>query len=189
MYNNFAKILKGYDNRLLGPAFSFEDQGRNLGNLKLSSMMNKIAIVVDRSNNSFLESKAFYEYVNMTSSSIFCRLLHYYDIKYTPDITELIEYNKLNMTIALPDKGSNPPNPSALVMRETGCQFIGMRYQIIDGNVEESDIFFNEAGSAFVLKPEKLRYIPVVLKTPPPQNPDVSYATRTIESDYYKIDI
>lgn len=189
MYNNFAKILKGYDNILLGPAFSFEDQGQNLGNLKLTSMMNKIAIIVDRSNNSFLESKDFYEYVNMTSNSIFARCLHYYDIKFTPDMNELIEYNKLNMTIGLPDKGTNPSNPSALFMRETGCQFIAMRYQMIDANVEESDIFFDEAGSAFVLKPENLRYVPVVLETPPPQDPAVSYATRTVESDFYKFDI
>jgi len=189
MYNNFATILKGYDNILLGPAFSFEDQGKNLGNLKLTSMMNKVAIIVDRSNNSFLESKNFYEYVNMTSNSIFARCLHYYDIKYTPDMNELIEFNKLNMTIGLPDKGSNPPNPSAIFMRETGCQFIGMRYQIVDANVEESDIFFDEAGSAFVLKPEKLRYIPIVLETPPAQDPAVSYATRKVVSDNYSFEI
>jgi len=189
MYNNFAKLLKNYVSRLLGPSFSYEDQGKNLGNLKLTSMMNKIVIIVDRSNPSFLESNEFYEYVNMTSNSIFCRLSHYYDIKYTPDITELIDYNKTNMTIALPDKGANPRNPSAFVMREMGCQFIGMRYQIIDGSVEESDIFFDEAGSAFVLKPINLRYVPIVLETPPPQDPANSYATKTITSDYYTVNV
>jgi hypothetical protein len=115
--------------------------------------------------------------------------LHYYDIKYTPDINELIEYNKLCMTIGMPDKGSNPDNPSSIVMRETGCQMLAMRYPLIDTNIEENDIFFEENGHAFVLKPENLRYVPVTIPAPEPQNPAVSYATRNVSSDFYNFDI
>jgi hypothetical protein len=96
------------------------------------------------------------------------RALHYYDIKYTPDMNELIAFNKQNMTIGMPDKGSNPENPSSLVMREMGCQLLAMRYQKVDVNVEENDAFFEENGYAFVLKPENLRYIPVTIPAPPP---------------------
>ena len=169
--------------------YSYENQGRNLGEVKLLDFAGKIIIIVDRSNISFLECQEFYEYVNMTSNSIFMRALHYYDIAYGPDMNELIEYNKRCMTIGMPDKGANPDNPSGIVLRETGTQMLAMRYQLFDTNLEESDMFFDFAGYAFALKPEKLRYVPVTIDAPPPQNPEVSYATRSISSDYYQFDI
>ena len=189
MYKNFAKLLENYDTLLLGKDYSYENQGRNLGEVKLLDFAGKIIIIVDRSNISFLECQEFYEYVNMTSNSIFMRALHYYDIAYGPDMNELIEYNKRCMTIGMPDKGANPDNPSGIVLRETGTQMLAMRYQLFDTNLEESDMFFDFAGYAFALKPEKLRYVPVTIDAPPPQNPEVSYATRSISSDYYQFDI
>ena len=189
MYKNFATLLESYDSILLSKDYDSEYYGKNFGNVELQKLMGKVVIIVDRSNISFLECPEFYKFINMTSNSVFMRALHYYDIKYTPDMTELIEFNKQNMTLGMPDKGSNPENPSSMVMRETGCQLLGMRYQLIDENTEENDIFFDENGFAFVLKPERLRYIPVTIPLPPPQNPELSYATRTVESDFYKFDI
>ena len=189
MYKRFAEIFKNFNALMLDDSYSYECQGTNMGNVQLSDIMGKVVLIVDRSNTSFLECPEFYEYVNMTSNSVFMRALHYYDIKYTPDMNELIEYNKQNMTIGMPDKGSNPDNPSAIVMREMGCQLLGMRYPLIDTNIEENNIFFDENGYAFVLKPEKLRYTPVTIPAPPPQNPDVSYATKTIQSDFYNFEV
>jgi hypothetical protein len=136
-----------------------------------------------------METEAFYEYVNMTSKSIFSRALHYYDIINAPNMEELIGYNKVNMTIGMPDKGPDPPNPSSITMRTYGIQILAMRYQTVDTNVEENDIFFNEAGHSFVLKPEKLRYVPETIPAPPAQDPALSFATRTISSDFYNFDI
>ena len=189
MFKNLAAVLEANNALLLGKAYSFENGGRNLGDVKLSELMGKIVIIVDKSNTAFLDCPEFYEYVNMTSNSVFMRALHYYDIKYTPDMNELIEFNKLNMTLGMPDKGAAPTNPSAAVMREMGVQLLAMRYPYVDSNVEESDAFFNAAGTAFVLKPERLRYVPVEIPVPPPQNPDVSYATRTVQSDFYKFNV
>jgi hypothetical protein len=117
------------------------------------------------------------------------RALHYYDIKYTTDMNELIDFNKQNMTIGMPDKGSNPDNPSTVVMQEMGVQMLGMRYQKIDTNVEVNDVFFDENGYAFVLKPEKLRYIPVTIPLPPPQNKELAFAPRNVQSDFYNFTI
>ena len=189
MYQTLAELFEGYDSLLLGKEYSYENHQENLGNRKLLDFMGKIVIIVDRSNLSFMECKDFYEYVNMTSNSIFMRELHYYDIAYTPDLNELIEYNKTNMTIGMPDKGADPPNPSSIVMREAGVQMLAMRYQNYDANLEENDMFFDETGYAFCLKPEKLRYIPIVVEVPPLPNPDVSYSTRTVSSDYYNFNI
>jgi hypothetical protein len=189
MYKNFAKLLESFESLLMSKDYDSEYYGQNFGNVEIQKLMGKIVIIVDRSNTSFLDCPEFYKFINMTSNSVFMRALHYYDIKYNPDIAELIAFNKQNMTIGMPDKGANPENPSSVVMRETGCQLLGMRYQYIDVNVEENDIFFDENGYAFVLKPEALRYVPVTIPLPPPQNPELSYATRTVESDFYKFDI
>ena len=189
MYSNFAKLLESNNNILMDKRYSFEYYGKNFGTVKLSDMAEKIVIIVDRSNTSFMESEEFYEYVNMTSKSVFSSALHYYDIINTPDMEELIGYNKLNMTIGMPDKGSDPENPSSITMRTYGIQMLAMRYQNVDSNLEENDAFFNEAGRAFVLKPENMRYIPETIKAPPAQDPKLSFATRTIKSDFYKFDI
>lgn len=189
MYDNFAKLLESHNDMLMGKAYSFEYHGRNYGSVELPKMEGKVSIIVDRSNLAFMESEAFYEYVNMTSNSIFMRALHYYDVINAPDMVEQIEYDKLNMTIGMPDKGSNPENPSSITMRTYGIQMLAMRYQTVDTNLEENDMFFNDAGHAFVLKPEKLRYIPETIPNPPAQDPNVSFETREVKSDFYKFEI
>ena len=93
------------------------------------------------------------------------------------------------MSIGLPNKGSSPDNPSALVMREMGIQMLAMRYQKIDANVEENDFFFNEKGKAFVLKPEGMRPQVVTLKDPPVQDPKLYYNDRVLKTDYYELKV
>jgi hypothetical protein len=193
MFTNFAKLLEPYVNssRLLGPEYSLTNYNQNFGDILLSKLKNKIVIIVDgKDNNSPFQNEQFIEYINMKSNGNYMRALQYYDIKNAqPSGDELITFNKTGMTLGMPDKGENPPNPSPIVMRETGCQLIAMRYQLIDGNIETNNIFFNDNNSAFVLKPDNLRYIPEMIPIPPMQNPQLSYATRTIQSDFYKFDI
>jgi len=185
MYTNLANIFKKYDNIMLGNNYSYENNGKNIGSQALTTFMNKVILIVDKSNNSYLENKAFLEYVNLTSNSVFMRGLSYYDVKNTPDINELEEFNKRCMTIVFPDSGSNPVNPSGILCRAAGCQMIAMRYQYVDNFLKENTVFFDEGGFAFVLKPENLRYHPVTIPTPTPQNPAYSYQTRNAKTDYY----
>jgi len=189
MYKNFAKLLESYESLLLSKDYDSENYGKNFGNIKLQELLGKIILIVDRKNTSFLECPEFYNFINMTSNSVFMRALHYYDIKFAPDMNELVEYNKQNMTIGMPDKGSDPENPSSAIMRESGCQLLAMRYQKIDSNIEENDAFFERHGYAFVLKPENLRYKPVTIPLPPPQDPNLSFATKTVKSDFYQFNI
>jgi len=197
MLSNMAKIFSGYADKMLEPVYSYEYTSdinstnqfytHNLGNVKLTDLCGKYVIIVDRINAAFMDNKDFYEYVNMTSSSMFMRALNYYDVKFTPDMNELQEYNKKNMTIAMPDVGINPENPSGVVCREMGCQLIAMRYQLFDANLQENMIFFDIAGSAFALKPERLRYIEQTIEETPPNPPELNFATRSITTDYYSI--
>jgi len=188
MFTNLAKVFTSYD-KMLGIDYSFETTGKNLGELPLLTFMNKIILIVDRSNTAFLENKEFLEYVNLTSNSIFMRGLYYYDVKNNPDVTELTIFNKTGMTIVFPDKEVNPPNPSGMLCRSYGCQMTAMRYPFVDDYLMENNNFFSRNGSAFVLKPEILRYIPVIIPDPEPQNPNYSYSTRTFGNQYYTMDI
>lgn len=188
LYAKMADIFKGYDDIMLGKEYSFENNNTNLGEVPLSKLMNKIVLIVDKSNPAFLSNQNFMEYVNMTSNSVFMRGYSYSQVKNTPDMNELTEYNKKNMTIVFPDvssSDSNPANSSGILCREMGCQMVAMRYQVVDSFLEENATFFDNTGYAFALKPEILRYEPVVIPVPIPQDPALSYETRTITKDYY----
>lgn len=188
MFTNLAKIFSNYD-KMLGIDYSYENTGENLGKIPLIKFMGKIILIVDRSNTAFLQNEDFLEYVNITSNSIFMRGLSYYNIKNSPDVFELTDFNKTGMTIVFPDKEINPPNPSGLLCRNYGCQMTAMRYEYVDNYLLENNEFFSRGGSAFVLKPKDLRYIPIVIPDPEPQNPNFSYATRTFGNQYYTMNV
>jgi hypothetical protein len=185
MYTNLATIFKSYPNLMLGKSYSFENSGKNLGTSPLLSFQNKVILIVDKINNSFLQNEEFLEYVNLTSNSIFMRGYNYYNVKNSPDTQELTEYNKTGMTIIFPDSGSAPSNPSGLLCRNYGCQMVAMRYQLVDNFLIENAGFFDQCGYAFCLKPATLRNQQVTIKAPTPQNPQYSYATRSVSTDYY----
>ena len=185
MYTNLANIFKSYDSLMLGKDYSYENYGKNLGAIPLAKFMGKIILIVDKSNNAYLENQDLLEYINMTSNSVFMREYDYYNVKNNPDINELTNFNRRGMTIVLPDKGSSPSNPSGLLCRAAGCQMVAMRYQTVDNFLEENALFFDEGGYAFVLKPQELRYQEVTVPDPTPQNPAYSYGTRNSSTDYY----
>lgn len=185
MYAKLASLFKSYNSMMLGMNYSYETEGKNLGAVPLLELRNKVVLIMDRSNTAFLDNEQLREYVNLTSGSVFMRAYTSFDVKNNPDINELADFNKRGMTIVLPDKGASPANPSGLVCRASGCQMVAMRYQLADNMLMENTQFFDRAGYAFALKPEELRYKPVLVEAPKPQNPDYSYATRTAESDFY----
>jgi hypothetical protein len=190
IYGMMAKdITTILGRRILGPKYSYENHGNNLGSLPLSEFLGKIIIIVDKTNPLF-EDTPLDEYVNLASNSIFMRCLRYSSgIKYTPDIDELTEYNKKNMTICLPDISPSSENYSASLAFKCGCQMVGMSFQNFDNNMEYYDEFFDSAGSAFVLKPEPLRFVPITIDPPTPPPERYSYKQRDISSDFYKFTI
>ena len=92
---------------------------------------------------------------------------------------ENIDFNKKNMSIVLPDLSVLNKNQNASLQQKYGCQLTCMSYQNLDTNLAYYLNFF--ANSAFVLKPASLRFIPVTFTTPPPQDPQLSYAPRKID--------
>lgn len=185
MYSNLANIFQSNTDIMLGMQYSYESSGNNLGSVPLLSMQNKVVLIIDRSNTAFLENQDLLEYVNLTSNSIFMRLYDFYNVKNNPDINELTDFNRRGITIVIPNNKTSPSNPSGMVCRASGCQMVAMRYQFVDNYLMENASFFDEVGYAFALKPLNLRYVPVTVPAPTPQNPDYSYETRTVTTDYY----
>lgn len=189
IYDKMANTLyTTLSRRLLGKNFSYENNGENFGKTPLKALMGKVIIIVDKANPLFSET-LLDEYVNMASNSVFMRALRFHDVKFTPDMQELIEFNKKNMSIVLPDLSPNNNNPSSVLSLNYGCQMVALSLQSFDSSLEYYNELFELAGSAFVLKPAELRFIPVTIPTPPPPNPAYSYEKRDIKADYYAFTI
>jgi hypothetical protein len=190
IYNQMAKMLETtLSNRLLGPKYSYENHGKNLGAESIKNLRGKVILIVDRSNPLF-EQTDLDEYVNLASNSIFMRGVRYSDgVKYTPDMDELIEFNKKCMTIVMPDLSGSDDNFAAALSIKCGCQFNAMSFQNFDANMEYYDMLFDSTGSAFILKPEALRFIPLTVAAPAPPNPEYSYKQRDTKTDYYSLTI
>jgi hypothetical protein len=189
IYDSMTKILYSkLQSRLLDKEYSYEYKGKNLASLPLQQLMGKVIIMIDRKNPLYQETPLD-EYINIASNSIFLRYYDFNQIKNVQDFNELIEFNKKNMTILSPDKSSSLSNPSSALGMTYGCQFVAMALQKKDTNLDYYNSVFEKQNSAFVLKPQELRYIPVTIDVPPPPNPAYSYASRPVETNYYKFTI
>lgn len=190
IYTTMANDLYNtLERRLLGSLYSYENHGKNIGLEPIKNLMGKVILVVDKSNQLF-EDTPLDEYVNIASNSIFMRAVRYSQgTVYAPDMQEMIEFNKKNMTICLPDLEITSKNPSSSLAMKYGYQMVAMCFQNFDTKMEYYDEFFDNAGSAFVLKPAPLRYIPVEINIPPPPPEKYSYKERPIKSDYYSFTI
>ena len=188
MYNKLAQQISSILNsRTLGVDYSFENHGKNLGALPIKNFVNKIIIFADASNPLFQKTKLD-EYINMASGTPFMRILPFQNVKFTQDLL-LKDFNKKNMTVVLPDWSANDQNPNFNIARQYGCQMIGMSFQNFDSNLEHYNAFFDGQRSAFVLKPENLRFKPIAIKVPEPPPKSYSFASRPIKRDFYDFKI
>jgi competence transcription factor ComK len=158
IYKKMAEIisnrLKDY---ILGKRYSYEYSGKNVGDLKLTDLQQKVVIMIDNSNPMY-KSTDLNEFVNISSNSIFMRSMRYDEMRYTPDMDELTNYNKKNMSIILPNYSIKNENPSFALALKFGCQMMAMSIQNNDNNLDFYNNYFSKEGTAFVLKPVNLRY-------------------------------
>jgi hypothetical protein len=197
--NPSADFVKGiingitaFGNRLLGPDNNYENGGQNLSKHPVSEFMGKVILMMDVSNpittrncaSQTKDTTCLHQYINIGTNSPFLHKLDYeLGVKNTPNMDNLIDHNKKNMSIVFPD----PPysvNVNLNVAKAFGCQLIGMMPQLKDANLEMYNDFFKQEGCAFALKPTNLCYQPVVIETPPSQNPALSFAGRNYSTDY-----
>jgi hypothetical protein len=185
--------IKTFGDRLLGPEYNYEFGGQNLGMIPVKNFMGKVIIMVDISNATVksgcaekpeFSSNCLHQYINIGATSPFMHVLDFtLKVKNAPSMNELIEHNKKNMSIVFPDSPFET-NVNFHVAKIFGCQLIGMMALLEDANLKKCNQVFSDERCAFKLKPPELCYQPVVIETPDPQNPELSFATRNYKTDY-----
>ena len=189
VYPVLAQAIKSnFGPKLLDATWGFEGRAgigdgsynsKDLGNEPLLNLQNKVIIIAYQENDNYKDKEnSFYELVNLGSGSAYFQQQRNHAIQYTPSTEELIEYNKNHITLTMPDWSEIDTNSPAMLHQTLGCQMICMNYQNLDKQMKFYLNFFNEEGTAFVLKPPYLRYIPVKLPCPDPPPPEHSFAPK-----------
>jgi len=161
----------------------------NITEEPLYYFQNKIIVILDRSNTTALDCANLMEYVNLTSNSLYCRLINNFTMVNSQDQQELLEFNKRTMTIVTPDIGINKNNPDVNKSKLLGIQFNANNFYQKDNSLNNSINMFNSAGCAFILKPAEMRYYPITVTVPPPNPPGYSFKERQIKNNYIGLSI
>lgn len=190
VYNDIADALvKHLDSKLLSNRHSYENKGNNLGAETLHSLLGKVIIMVDKVESNHIRATKMEELVNIMGNSAFLHSLPYNDIIHTPDMDEMIDYNKKNMTIGYPNLSYQAKNYNSSIVMQYGVQMPAMCFQTKDSFLQAYNTLFQQNGYAFLLKPEKLRYIPVQVDDGKPIDPNLSYGYKTYSTNYYNFDL
>lgn len=157
-----VSLTQRLQNKLLSKDYSYENNGYNLGAVPVKTLLGKVCVIVDKINP-LVETTKLHEFVNIGGNSVFLRNLNYNDVIYTNDIEELEYFNKKNLMITSPNKSKTADNYKAVVPMQYGAQFNAMCFQTKDSNLAAYKQLFEDVGYAFILKPIRMRWIPVTL--------------------------
>jgi hypothetical protein len=184
-------ILNSINSRLLSTDYIYGNGNKNLGTNPIINFNGKVIIVVNTSNISLENSPKLREIINLTceKSSPFLKELRYTEVKNEPDMSSLIDFNKTGMTIVLPDLSFSNDNKDSRLASSNGCQMNAMSFQNYDTNLQYYNKQFEDYGYAFILKPEELRHIPSVIKSPTAPPEKYSFKERNVKSDFYSFTI
>jgi hypothetical protein len=190
IYNSIASILTNY----LGPYmlsndYSYENRGKNLCSEKLHTLVGKVIIIVDKTSTKKIEMSTLDEYVNIAGNSVFMRSLYFQDVVNTPDMDDLIDFNKKQLTFCSPDLSAYSKNYNTTITMQYGVQMSAMCFQNNDVLLQAYNQLFNQQGHAFILKPPKLRYSVVTIETPPPVDASLSYGYNTNKTNFYNFNL
>ena len=131
VYDDIADaIVRHLDSKLLSNAHSYENNGKNLGMEPLNTLLGKVIIMVDKIESNHIRATKMDELTNIMGNSAFLHSLSYNDIIYTPDMDEMIDYNKKNMTFGYPNLSHESTNKTDThKIREAGVQMVAMCFQ------------------------------------------------------------
>lgn len=191
VYNQLSDaIVKYLDSKLLSSEHSYENQGKNLGEEPLTSLLGKVIIMVDKIDSNHLRSTKMEELVNIMGNTLFLHSLPYNDIVHTPDMDDMIEHNKKYMTIGYPNLSSSSKNYNSSIVMQFGVQMPCMCFQTNDTFLKVYNDLFERAGCAFIQKPDRLiKAKPVEVPEAPPLNPALSYGYNSYSTDLYQFNL
>ena len=166
MYDAIANLLHDkLEYKLLGRKYSYEFRDKNndlqnIGRVKIKNFVKKVIICVEDENQILRTTKLdeFTNIANNQNTGLF-NILRANQIKHRKD--SIVEYNKRNMTVVLPNIGSSPTNmDSDLIEQLSGAQFCAMCFQNRDSYLKRYEDKFEQGNSkfAFRLKPDNQRY-------------------------------
>ena len=186
VYTDMTKVIyQTFLRRKLGKEYAYEYDGENMGLVPIKDLQGKVIIICSRTNNNMFTKTKLNEFVNIASGGHFLKEYRNYDVQYTHSFNEMIESNKKNMALTMPDLQSSDANMPVSLHLKYGCQMPCMNFQNPDSNLQFYITFFNDNNGAFALKPLHLRYVPKIMKQPTPQNPKLSYARKVISKPYF----
>ena len=163
---------------MLNSEYSY--QRKNLGVEPICNLMGKLVVV----SGEHIKGNGMDELVNMSWVSSQMRRMTYTQASQTFDHEELIEFNKRNITLVVPDmKTSAITNGNAEICFSYGCQWVSMCWGSLDNAMELYTGTFSD--SSFGIKPDPLRYKPTTYPDPKPQSADVSFQPKQIKSPMY----
>jgi len=190
--NSMANSINSNLKDRLMPEYNHEFGGKNICAEPIIKFAGKVIVVVEAIPLLYQPgAEKMYEITNLTSN-VFLRILKVFDVLNSPDIIELTTFNKQYMTIVIPDNSMSVNNYDPMPPSLAGCQAMAMSFQMSrDGNLAIYNDWFNAgpSKSAFLLKPDGLRFTPQTIPVPTPQNPALSFASRPLESDMYSFTI
>jgi hypothetical protein len=174
--NHLASIIaKTFESKLLPIQFMREANGKNMTKTPIKDLVDningKVVIMVEKNSNTggmpiLYQSANMWELTNITTNSVYIHEKRFTDIKNTNSPKEVVDFNRQNMTIVLPDLNENNTNYIYVVPRMLGCQFIAMNFQNTDQNLISYNKFFDNSKCAFVPRPADLLYVPVFIPEP-----------------------
>jgi hypothetical protein len=168
--NAAAEILKTTCRaQMLGPEYSYSR--KNLAIEPVCNLQSKLIIV---SGGGGIKGTLMEELINLSWSTSHLRRMTYTQASQPHDHDELVDYNRNNITMVVPDIGEDLVNSNPQILFTFGCQWNMMNYGSIDNMMELYIGEFQE--NSMVLKPAALRPL-VPKKYTKPQLPDpaVSY--------------
>lgn len=182
-----AIIAETFQSKLLPIEFMRESNGKNMTRTPIKDLVDnvngKVVIMVEKNSNTggmpiLYRSANMWELTNITTNSVFIHEKRFTDIKNTNAPKEVINFNRQNMTIVLPDLNENNTNYIYVVPRMLGCQFIAMNFQNNDQNLISYNNFFDSMKCAFVPRPAELLHVPVYIPEPKKIEKDLLYSTK-----------
>ena len=181
--NACAEILKTTcRSHMLDEGFGY--QRKNVAVEPICNLQNKIVIL----SGPEVKGSKMEELVNLSWGTSHLRRMTYNQASQPHDPDEMINYNRDNITIVVPEIGGDLKNSNPQILFTYGCQLNLMNYGSLDSMMEVYVGEFQE--KSVVLKPDALRPLkPKKYTKPALPDPDVSFQPMQKTSPIYNITI
>ena len=166
-------LNKHFYDKLLSRRFSYQYNGKDLGNIEMKYLNSKVIIITNNVEDINIEETKLFEYINIISGGENMRFTRNSNITLAGDMEEIKNFNKERMSICIPDidvspinmdwrqlthkEGIDPDDNTKTIPLGYGIQYVGMSFQNNDAFLKDYISEFNRHKSSFILKPKLFR--------------------------------